>query len=94
MAIETFKSAKDWLLVGLLIYMAGMDRDTNKMVQQLHDDNIVKTIEIKDLKEKIVAIDNEHKEGRKQDQKKLHRFEAILNDNHLYQKKMLTEDGD
>jgi len=94
MAIETFKSAKDWLLVGMLIYMASMDRDTNKMVQQLHDDNIVKTIEIKDLRDKIAVIDKERKNDREQDLKRLHRFEAILNDNHIYQKKMLTEDGE
>jgi len=94
MAIETFKSAKDWLLVGLLLYMASMGRDTNKMVQQLHDDNITKTFEIKDLRDKIAVIDRERKNDREQDQKRLHRFEAILNDNHIYQKKMLTEEGD
>lgn len=92
MAIETFKSAKDYVLIGLMSVLIKLAWDIRSEVERLHDDSIVKTIDIQVIRQSIVDIRESQKEGRKEQDKRIQRIEAILNDNHIYQKKMLTDE--
>ncbi len=90
MAIETFKNAKDYLLIGLMAMVVKIGWDIRDKVEQLHDDSIEKTYEISSVKG---SIERHEKRNNEQD-RRLTRMEAILNDNHLYQKKMVLEGAD
>jgi hypothetical protein len=87
MAIETFKSFKDYVLLLLMSVLIKLAWDIRTEVSQLHDDSIVKTIDIQVIKQNIVSVDQTSKEKNREQDRRLDKFEAILNDNNLQQKK-------
>jgi len=88
MAIETFKNAKDYLLIGLMAMVVKIGWDIRDKVEQLHDDSIEKTYEISNVKG---GIERHEKKNHEQDER-LTRIEAILHDNDVRPKRTQTAD--